>query len=231
MSSASPSRVLVVAPHADDETLGAGGSIARFARAGHDVTVAVMTGHGEADHPLWPRSLWETIRGEAREAHAALGVRNVIYREIPAACVADYPTWKLNRDAAEVLDEVRPELLLVPFALDLHKDHREIFNAFCVAWRPVSDAGRGVREIYAYETLSETHWNVPYVEQGFMPNVHVDISETLEIKLQALACFKSQMHAAPATRSLQAARAQAVWRGAQIGAEAAEAFVLVRRIV
>jgi LmbE family N-acetylglucosaminyl deacetylase len=61
--------------------------------------------------------------------------------------------------------------------------------------------------------------------------VHVDISDTLETKLRALACFKTQIRKAPATRSLQAARAQAVWRGAQIGAEAAEAFVLVRRII
>jgi N-acetylglucosamine malate deacetylase 1 len=231
MSSASPLRVLVVAPHADDETLGAGGSIARFVRAGHQVTVAVMTGHGEEEHPLWPRRVWDTVRDEAREAHAALGVAKVIYREVPAACVAEYPSWKLNREAGEVLDEVKPDLLFVPFALDLHKDHREIFNAFSVAWRPTSEVSRGVREIYAYETLSETHWNVPYVEQGFLPNVHVDISETLETKLRALACFKTQMRPAPATRSLQAARAQAVWRGAQIGTEAAEAFVLVRRII
>lgn len=231
MSFADPLRVLVVAPHADDETLGAGGSIARFVRAGHHVTVAVMTGHGEEEHPLWPRRVWDAVRDEAREAHAALGVAKVIYREVPAACVAEYPSWKLNCEAGEVLDEVKPDLLFVPFALDLHKDHREVFNAFSVAWRPTSEVSRGVREIYAYETLSETHWNVPYVEQGFLPNVHVDISETLETKLRALACFKTQMRPAPATRSLQAARAQAVWRGAQIGTEAAEAFVLVRRII
>jgi LmbE family N-acetylglucosaminyl deacetylase len=223
--------VLVVAPHADDETLGAGGSIARFAQAGHEVTVAVMTGHGKGKHPLWPQRVWDAVRGEAREAHAALGVRNVIYREIPAACVAEHAGWKLNRDASEILEEVQPDLLFVPFALDLHRDHREIFSAFSVAWRPISDIARGVREIYAYETLSETHWNVPYIEQGFFPNVHVDISDTLETKLRALACFKTQIRKAPATRSLQAARAQAVWRGAQIGAEAAEAFVLVRRII
>jgi LmbE family N-acetylglucosaminyl deacetylase len=226
-----PSRILVVAPHADDETLGAGGTIGRFAANGHHVTVAVMTGHGEGEHPLWSADVWDTVRGEAREAHAALGVKEVIYREIPAACVAQYPTWKLNREAADVLDQVRPEVLLVPFALDLHKDHREIFNAFAVAWRPNSPAGRAVREIYAYETLSETHWSVPYVEQGFLPNVHIDISATLETKLRALACYKSQICPAPATRSLEAARAQAVWRGAQIGVAAAEAFVLIRRII
>jgi LmbE family N-acetylglucosaminyl deacetylase len=195
------------------------------------VTVAVMTGHGEGEHPLWPQSVWDLVRREAREAHATLGVKDVIYREIPAACVADYPAWKLNQAAGDVLEEVKPEMLFVPFALDLHRDHREIFNAFAVAWRPTSEASRRVREIYAYETLSETHWNVPYVEQGFIPNVHIDISDTLGIKLKALACFKSQVRPAPATRSLPAVRAQAVWRGAQIGAHAAEAFVLVRRII
>jgi LmbE family N-acetylglucosaminyl deacetylase len=114
---------------------------------------------------------------------------------------------------------------------DLHKDHREVFHAFSVAWRTTSAAGKAIREIYAYETLSETHWNTAYLEPGFVPNVHVDVGDFLETKLEALGKYKSQMQAAPATRSLEAARAQAIWRGAQIGVRAAEAFVLVRRLM
>jgi LmbE family N-acetylglucosaminyl deacetylase len=225
-------RILVVAPHADDETLGAGGTMARLASEGHDVTVAVMTGHGTGGpHPLAPQSVWDTVRAEAREATAILGVQQLIFREIPAACVADQPVHVLNEVAAKVVDQVRPDLLFVPFLWDLHKDHREVFHAFSVAWRVTSSIGRGIREIYAYETLSETHWNTAYLEPGFLPNVHFDISSHLGKKLEALGCYKSQIQEAPAPRSIEGVRAQAVWRGAQVGLRAAEAFVLVRKLV
>lgn len=225
-------RILVVSPHADDETIGMGGSMARYAREGHDVTVAVMTGHGEeGPHPLWPPSTWETIRAEAREAYVILGVKEVIFEEIPAVLVADQPVWKLNRITGNVVKRVRPDILYVPFPFDLHKDHREIFHSFSVAWRPGLKTGHTIKEIYTYETLSETHWNFPYVEADFIPNVWIDISEYLETKVQALQCFRSQMRPAPNARSIEAVRALATWRGSQMGMNAAEAFVMVRKIL
>ena len=73
-------RVLVVAPHADDETLGAGGVMARYAAEGHDVIVAVMTGHGEkGPHPLFAREAWTVVREEARRAYSILGVKDVLF--------------------------------------------------------------------------------------------------------------------------------------------------------
>jgi len=224
-------RILVVAPHADDETIGVGGTIARYVAEGHDVVVAVMTGHGtEGPHPLWPESLWHRIRGEAKKAHAVLGVTETVFEEIPAVTVADQPLWKLTRITSGVIDRVEPDVLFVPFPMDLHKDHRELFHAFSVGWRTCSGAGRKIREIYCYEVVAETHWNIPYVEQGFLPNVWVDITPYLETKLKAAACYESQMRPAPDTRSLRSIKALAEWRGSQMHMEAAEAFVLVRKL-
>lgn len=226
-----PERLLIIAPHADDETLGMGGTIARRAREGHEVIVAIPTGHGDDEpHPLWPRESWRVIRGEAAEAHRILGVKETIYREIPAAAVTDQPTHVINRIIDELITGVCPDILYVPFPLDLHKDHRELFHACSVVWRPHRDIGRYIREIYAYEVLSETHLNIPYVEQGFLPNTWVDISDTLSTKLQAVECFKSQIRPAPDLRSLETVDALARFRGAQMGAAAAEAFVLVRAL-
>lgn len=223
-------KILVIAPHADDETLGMGGALARFAAEGHEVTVAVLTGHGGGEHPLWPPSVWETVRREARRAMSVLGVERLLFEEIPAAQVAEEPVWKLNKVTLELVERVRPESLYVPFPFDLHKDHREIFHSLSVAWRPSSEAGRGIRSIYCYETQSETHWNIPYVEAGFLPNCWVDISATLETKLKAAACYESQMRPAPDARSIEALRALAVWRGSQVGVAAAEGFVAVRLV-
>lgn len=223
-------KVLVVAPHADDETLGVGGAIARHVAEGDEVTVTIMTGHGAEPHPVFPASAWDTVRAEAREAMDILGVQHLRFHEIPAALVAEQPGWQLNALARGVLDEARPDVLYVPFPLDLHKDHRELFHAFSVAWRPTSDVGRGIRDIYCYETLSETHWNIPYVEAGFLPTSFVNIERYLERKLQALGKYQSQLRPSPDPRSLEAVRALAVLRGHQVGVSAAEAFVIVRQL-
>lgn len=223
-------KILVIAPHADDESLGVGGTIARYAREGHDVYVAVMTGPGENEHPIIPRSGWDIVRAEAGEACKILGVKKLIFREIPAVLVSDEPTWKVNREVASVLDEVQPDVLYVPFPFDLHQDHRHLYYACSVAWRPSSSTGFNIKEVYAYEVLSETHWNAPYLEPGFLPNIWIDISQTLETKLAALSCYKSQMRKFPDVRSVEAIEALARLRGAQMSMHAAEAFVLIRRL-
>jgi LmbE family N-acetylglucosaminyl deacetylase len=226
----SSDRILVVAPHADDETLGCGGTIARRAAEGHEVHVAVVTGHGDEPHPLWPRTLWDRIRGEAARAMEALGVAaaHLHFEEVPAALVADHPVWRLNRTVGKIVEQIQPDVLYVPFPFDLHKDHREIFHALSVAWRPVTMHGKKIRAVYCYEVQSETHWNAPYLEAGFTPNTWVDISAHLETKLRALACYESQIRPFPDARSVEAVRALAQWRGAQQNMAAAEAFVAVR---
>jgi LmbE family N-acetylglucosaminyl deacetylase len=231
MSSAERRRVLVIAPHADDETIGMGGTIARHVRDGDEVTVAVVTGHGDdAPHPLWPSSLWERIRGEARAAMAVLGVTEILFEEVPAALVREQPLWKLNRTTSSLVERAQPDILYVPFPFDLHADHRAVFHSLSVAWRPSSATGRRIREIHCYEVQSETHWNIPYAEAGFLPTLWVDIGDTLETKLQALACYESQIRPAPDARSIEAVRALAVWRGSLMSMAAAEGFVTVRAL-
>ncbi len=230
MSSASPPRILVVAPHADDETLGCGGTIARRLAEGCEVHVAVVTGHGDEPHPLWPKSAWDRVRAEAARAMEALGGARLVFEEVPAALVDDVPKWRLNQAIGGLVEKIQPDILYVPFPFDLHKDHREIFHALSVTWRSSSATGRRIRAVYCYEVQSETHWNAPYLEAGFLPNTWVDISAHLETKLRALACFASQIRPAPDARSLEAVRALAVWRGAQQGFAAAEAFVAVKLV-
>lgn len=224
-------KILVVAPHADDETIGMGGTIAKNAAAGHEVIVAVLTGHGiDRPHPIWPPVTWDVVRSELREACGILGVSDIILEDVPAVGVADQPVWKINQVASNIVDRVKPDIIYVPFLNDLHKDHRECFNAFSVSWRPHTAIGHNIKAVYAYETVSETHLNFPYVEQGFFPNVWEDITDFLGAKLEAVGCYKSQLQVAPQPRSLETIKALATWRGSSIGVNAAEAFVLVRAI-
>jgi len=219
--------ILVLAPHADDEVLGAGGSIAKSAAAGERVVVAVMTGHGEEKHPLWPRESWDSIRKECRAACDILGVSELMFRELPAACLDHFPVWKINQVVAEVVQEVEPDEIYVPFPHDLHQDHQAISYAAIVAVRPYLPLGRKVKRVLAYEILSGTNLAPPYLP-SFQPTVFVDISEHLERKLEAMRAYRSQLQPDNQPRSIEGLRALARLRGAHIGTSAAEAFVLLR---
>lgn len=209
-----------------------GGTIARYRAEGHDVIVALITGHGDQEtHPVFGREAFDTVRAEFKEAMGVLGATEILMENVPAAMVGDVPTYEVNRVAQRIVNDVRPDRLYLPFLYDLHRDHRELFHAFSVAWRPSSEVGRRIECVATYETVSETHWNFPYVEAGFLPNRYVDISAHLETKIEALRCYKSQIRPMPDARSLEGIRALAVYRGSQVGMHAAEAFVVVRSLV
>ena len=216
-------RMLVIAPHPDDEILGTGGTIAGFARAGGEVTVLTVAAHMP---PLYSKQVHLTTVSEARKAHSLTGVRESVFFDNPAAQLGEIPAPDFNKNIADVVRRVEPDIVLIPYP-DRHVDHRLIFDAALVATRPIG-AGTGIRLVAAYETLSETHWNAPHIEPNFTPNWCVDISATIEVKLEAMRCYQSQLHPFPQPRSLEALRALALFRGSQAGMAYAEAFHIVR---
>lgn len=219
--------ILILAPHADDEVLGMGGTISRMTARGEKVIVAVLTGHGEDKHPLWQQSHWELIRKECLSAAKILGVESVLFKNLPAACLDATPAWKINRCVQEVIEETAPTEVYVPFLHDLHKDHSAISYAAMVTLRPYLASAKNIRRVLAYETLSETHLTAPYLAPAFQPTVFIDITETLAKKIQAMAEYASQIQPDHLPRSAAALRALATVRGTHIGVLAAEAFVLL----
>lgn len=217
-------RIVVIAPHPDDETLGAGGTIARFAAAGAEVSVLIVSGHLP---PLYPESAFEETRREAEAALRLLGVKHWDFLKIPATMVHEAPVAQLNGKVVNFVRAASPEMVLIPFP-DRHIDHRIVFDSAVVATRPVGQ--NPPRIVLCYETLSETHWNAPGIEPAFVPDFHFDISDHMEKKIQALECYASQVKAAP-SRSVDAVRALARFRGSQMGCEHAEAFKAVRIVL
>ena len=219
-----PMRMTVIAPHPDDEVLGAGGTIARFADEGIEVSVLIVSGHLP---PLYPPEAFETTHREAEEALKILGASRWEFLQIPATMVHQIPVAELNRKISRFVRETNPEVVLLPFP-DRHIDHRTIFDASVVACRPVNDLAPKI--VLAYETLSETHWNVPGIEPAFVPEFYVDISRYMDKKQAALNSYASQVHSAP-SRSVDACTALAKFRGSQNGCTYAEAFKVVRIVV
>ena len=213
-------RVLVFAPHNDDEVLGVGGTIAKFAQAGHEVIVCEITS--------WLENIEQTnkIKAEAIEAHNILGVKDTIFLDLPVVHLKETSTHIKNQKFIDVVKEIKPEVAFIPHVGDMHVDHGESAQAAMVALRPMTNPK--LRAIYTYETLSETEWNIPNVSNAFIPNVWSDITEYYSLKIEAMKCFKSQLYAFPHPRSLDAIEALAKLRGSTIGVNYAESFVCVR---
>lgn len=216
---------MIIAPHPDDETLGAGGMLAKFSELGHETFVLTISGHLP---PLYLEKDFRKTKAEALKAYNILGVKKSKFLKIPATYVGQEPIHKLNSLIYNEIDKFQPTIVLSPYP-DRHIDHKLIFDSVMVASRPVG-AGKKIKVLAAYETLSETHWNAPYIEPNFTPNWVIDISENMTKKIEALKCYKSQIPEFPGPRSIKSVEALAVFRGTQAGFKFGEGMHIIRKI-
>lgn len=217
--------ILVFAPHPDDEVLGCGGTMKKHILAGDNVFVCVVT---RGTMPLFPEESVLQVRTEHKKAMSQLGVKEVSYLEFPAVMLEEQHRYEVNKAIDDVVKKYKPEIVYIPHFGDMQKDHAIVSETVMVAVRPRGNYT--VKTVLAYETLSETEWNIPHAANMFIPNYFVDITNTLENKLKALSIFKSQVSEFPNPRSLQTIEALAKLRGSNVGVKAAEAFALVRTI-
>ncbi len=219
-----PDRAVVIAPHPDDETLGVGGSISRLVNSGTEVSILIVSGHLP---PLYDESSFEITKKEAKKAFELLGVKKFEFLKIPATKVNEVPVAEINGKISSFIKELKPDWVFIPYP-DRHIDHRIIFDASVVACRPVGS--KPPKMVLAYETLSETHWNVPGVEPAFVPELFIDITNDIDTKTKALEKYASQINDAP-SRSIDAVKALAHFRGSQNGCKYAEAFKVIRIVI
>jgi N-acetylglucosamine malate deacetylase 1 len=220
-------RILTVAAHPDDETLGAGGTMARLAAASHDVHVCILTEGVTARH----RHV-DLQQECAMRACEVLGVSNVVFCGLPDQRLDSLPLLDIIAPIEKCVGEIRPDLVLTHFSQDANQDHRAVFAATLVATRPMADTS--VATVLCYETASSTEWAPPFSGSVFSPNLFVDITTTLPVKLDALRAyehtFTGEMQPFPHPRSYQALEANCRRRGSTAGVRAAEAFMLVRHV-
>lgn len=218
-------KVLVIAPHPDDEIIGVGGTIAKRAQSGDEVYVCIVT---KGIEPLFKEEFIEQGRRECVEADAKLGVKETIFLDFPAVMLETVPRYEFNGKIAEIVQRINPDEVYIPHRGDMQIDHQMVVDAAMVAVRPRGN--NYPKRVYAYETLSETGWNIPNTVNEFIPTVFEDITDTFKLKLEAMNIFQSQLASFPAARSIGAIDALAKFRGATVSVEAAEAFCLIREI-
>jgi LmbE family N-acetylglucosaminyl deacetylase len=225
------SSILVVAAHPDDEILGCGGTMTRLAREGHEVRIAIL-GEGissryarreEADE----RQLAH-LHAQAQLAADAVGAEELVLCKLPDNRMDAVPLLDVVKIVEELVTRFRPQVIYTHHPGDLNVDHGIVHRAVLTATRPV--AGQCVSEIYAFEVPSSTEWAFQRLEPLFRPSVFVDIAETLETKVRALACYDTEIRESPHPRSAEALRAIATRWGSVVGLPAAEAFELIRSV-
>lgn len=217
-------KILVIAAHPDDEVMGVGGTIAKYVKNGAEVFLCVVT---KAYPPDWSERIIREKRKEVLKASKILGIKDVRFLDLPTVKLDTVPQKELNERISRYVEEIRPEIVFVPHRGDLHKDHRLVFESAMVAVRPVPNCL--IKKVLSYELPSSTEWT-PSPENAFIPNLYVDISDTLERKIKAMSVYKTELKRYPHPRSLKSIQIYAEKRGMEAGLKAAEAFVLIREI-
>ena len=217
--------VVVIAPHPDDETLGLGGTIKRLIKNKIKVSILVVSGHLP---PLYSNATYKKTLEESKNVFNFLGVKDYEFLNIPATKVNEVPVSELNGRISDFIKKRGPDTVFAPFP-DRHIDHRVIFDATVVSARPINR--HSPKNLLLYETLSETHWNVPGVEASFNPDFFINIDNEIKDKLFALKIYKSQINKKTPSRSPDAVKALAHFRGSQNGCKYAEAFKVARIII
>ena len=224
----SSTRVLVVAAHPDDEVLGCGATLAKWARRLVKIQVAFIADGVGAREPLAYSLMLAERRAAAVQASEILNIAKPFFGDVPDNQADTIPLLQIVKTIESLIDQHRPDIVLTHHNGDLNIDHQRVQHAVMTACRP--QQGLSVRTILFFEVPSSTEWQSPQASTAFLPTWYEDVTDTLEIKLQALQAYAVELRKAPHPRSIEGVTALARWRGATIGADAAEAFTLGRHI-
>ena len=218
------STVLVIAPHPDDETLGCGGTLLRHVDQGDNVHWLIVThisdGVGASAERIAARD------HEISEVASRYGMTTTKNLAFPTTRLDTVPIGDLVAGIGEVVREVTPDIVYLPYRNDIHTDHAVVFDAAaaCTKWFRYPS----VKRVLVYETLSETDFVIDPDVRKFTPTIFVNISGFLDDKIDIMNIYDSEVGTHPFPRSETSMRALATLRGAAAGVDAAEGFMLLR---
>lgn len=213
------SRVLVVAAHPDDELLGIGGIVKKHTLKG-DIVRSVIVCEGESLR--YGENVGQNVAIE--EAARVLGVEKVYRLNLPDQKLDTFTLTEIIKPLEEISEEFRPEIIYCQSGTDANRDHKILFEAASIAFRPTSE---WVKDFYCFYTTSSTEWGFP---RCFVPDTWVDITDVLEVKIQAFEKYHSEVREYPHPRSSDSLRHQAHFWGNQCCMDAAEVLMTIRRI-
>lgn len=223
-------KILVIAAHPDDEILGIGGTVAKHILEG-DECFALILGEGITSRYEKPDL---SDSNKVNELHNAtfkvaknIGYKEVYLEKLPDNRFDSIDLLNIIKLIERYIDKIKPGIIYTHHGGDMNIDHRKTYEAVLTATRPIGE--NYVNEIYCFETISSTEWNFEYVNT-FRPNYFIDITSTLDKKLEAIKFYEGEMREFPHPRSIKNLISTAEKWGSVINANYAEAFEVVRII-
>jgi len=215
-------KVLIVAVHPDDETLGCGGTLLKHKANGDEIHWLICTETNPKN------DFFKEREKEIEKVTNIYGFDSVTNLQLKTMQIDEYSMSDLITKISKVINDIKPSTIYLPFKSDVHSDHRKIFEASYSCTK--SFRYPCIKKIYMMEVLSETEFAPSVKEDSFVPNTFVDISEYMGKKIEIMQVFNSELEEHPFPRSERSLRALATLRGATAGCEYAESFVLLKEI-
>ena len=217
--------VLIVSPHPDDETLGAGGTALRFLDEGNKVSWLNITGISESN--IFLDEMKQIRKKQLDEIVEFYKFTDYINLNLPTTKLDSYDTSVAIDKISAAFKKVSPEIVILPDYNDAHSDHRKVFD-WCYACTKTFRYP-SVKQILTMEIISETDFGRP--EQPFHPNYYIDITKYMDKKIEALRIYDTELGEPPFPRSIENVKALATLRGSTAGVKYAEAFRMIKCIL
>ena len=222
---------LVVAAHPDDVVLGCGATIARLTKGGENVRVLILgegatsrlATRGDADD-----TETDALKAIVDKAGRLLGVSEVAFGGLADNRFDSLDLLEIVKLVESYLERWSPDTVYTHHSGDLNIDHTLTQRAVLTATRPAGPAR--VERLYAFEILSSTEASFGSLDGPFNPTVFCDVSQSFNLKLDAMKAYGPEVREFPHPRSLEALTALATTRGAAVGVSRAEAFELLREV-
>lgn len=223
-------KILIIAAHPDDEVLGCFGTVARLIKENDYEAYTLILGEGKTSRDEKrevenKKEELEVLNNEISNANNVIGIKKVFVETFPDNRFDSVDLLDIIKAISKVKEEIKPDIIFTHYENDLNIDHQITYKAVITATRPMAD--ETVKEIYSFEVLSSTEWNYPL---SFVPDTHFDISTTIDLKIEAMKEYESELCDYPHPRSLEGIELNAKYNGMRVGKKYVESFKSVRII-
>ena len=220
------SKISIITPHPDDETLGCGGTILKHSTNGDSIHWLIITNMTEKQG--FNSQVIKQRQEEIDSVAQMYGFESVQNLNLPTMQLDEISLADIINAISKIFLKIKPHTVYLPNRSDVHSDHRIVFHAAwscCKTFRfPF------IRRVLMYEIPSETDFAPALPETAFFPNIFSDISPYLERKIEIMREYRDELKEHPFPRSERNIRSLATIRGATAGVEHAEAFMLLKEV-
>jgi N-acetylglucosamine malate deacetylase 1 len=219
-------KVIVVAVHPDDETLGCGGTLLRHKAEGDEIYWLIVTNITAKEG--WDKKFVDKRQDEIDEVSKRFGFKKTFKLDFPTTRLDQIPKGELITSISRIFNEVKPNIVYLPNRSDVHSDHQITFQAAYSCTKNFRYPF--IEKIIMMETISETEFAPALAETAFIPNLYVNIEDYFDKKIEIFNCFESEVMTGPFPRSIETILSLAIIRGSSISKKYAEAFQLLKEI-